>query len=224
MWNDDDRTGVIHPGCPSPLPPVARAGASETGRTGAQRLPALDPVKLPMNRYVARSGWWSETLDAPDCHHLYAAEGWLELGNSAEANAALELISPENRVHPEVLELHWRIYRRDGAWDACRDVSTILTELAPRQPLSWVLHAQGFHRAGRTREAYEVLRSMAGWFPDDYAVTYDLACYAAALGRHREALNWLDKAIALSEFQVPSLSSLRGVYFREIWDTIRCGR
>jgi len=39
--------------------------------------------------------------DAP----FKAAQGWLELGNLAEASAELERLEPQLRTHPDVLEL-----------------------------------------------------------------------------------------------------------------------
>jgi hypothetical protein len=44
-------------------------------------------------------------LEPPDSLHLEAAEGWLELGNHLEANEELENITPQMRVHPDVLEM-----------------------------------------------------------------------------------------------------------------------
>src|SRR5690349_10510510 len=49
-------------------------------------------------------------LEPPDSHHLAAAQGWLELGNHAEANNELERISPTLRAHPDALEVSWQIY------------------------------------------------------------------------------------------------------------------
>ena len=51
-------------------------------------------------------------LEAPDSHHLRAAQGWLELGDWQSANAELENISPQVRVHPDVLEIRWHIYAK----------------------------------------------------------------------------------------------------------------
>jgi hypothetical protein len=42
-------------------------------------------------------------LESPDSHHLQAAVGCLELGNWSEANEELENITPQMRVHPDVL-------------------------------------------------------------------------------------------------------------------------
>ena len=48
-------------------------------------------------------------LKPPDSIHLKAAEGWLVLGNHVEPNEELENITPQFRVHPDVLEIRWQI-------------------------------------------------------------------------------------------------------------------
>ena len=60
-------------------------------------------------------------LSPPDSHHLHAAQGWVELGNHAEANEELEQIAPQLRAHPDVLEVRWHIYSHVNKWDACVD-------------------------------------------------------------------------------------------------------
>jgi hypothetical protein len=67
-------------------------------------------------------------LDPPDSHYLNAAEGWLKLGDHLEANEELEPIAPENRAHPDVLQLRWQIYARENRWQACLDIATALTK------------------------------------------------------------------------------------------------
>jgi hypothetical protein len=49
-----------------------------------------------------------KSLRPPDSHHLQAAEGWIGLGNYAEANDELEQIAAANRAHPDVLQFRGR--------------------------------------------------------------------------------------------------------------------
>ena len=48
-------------------------------------------------------------LEMPDRFHLEAAEGWIGLGDYGSADDELEQISPATRLHPDVLQLRWRI-------------------------------------------------------------------------------------------------------------------
>jgi hypothetical protein len=60
-------------------------------------------------------------FEPPDTFHLEAAHGWLELGNHIEADKELDRITPQLRVHPDVLDIRWQIDARAKKWDACVD-------------------------------------------------------------------------------------------------------
>jgi hypothetical protein len=49
----------------------------------------------------------------PPRHYLNAAIGWLGPGRRDDAEAELELISPKNQRHPDVLEARWAIYAEE---------------------------------------------------------------------------------------------------------------
>jgi hypothetical protein len=54
-------------------------------------------------------------MESDDQEHFDAAEGWLELGNLAEAEAALNRLSPGIREQPAVLEMRFHICaQREG--------------------------------------------------------------------------------------------------------------
>ena len=74
-------------------------------------------------------------LEPPDSLHLEAAEGWLELGNHVEANEELEKITPQLRVHPDVLELRWQIHAAANQWEAALNIAAALVQLAPDDPV-----------------------------------------------------------------------------------------
>ena len=134
----------------------------------------------------------------PDCFHLAAAEGWLELGNPREAQSELERIIPSLQKHPLVLELRWKIHAQAAQWEeavaAARDLAHHLPKAAP----GWIHWAYSLHELKQTREAREVLRPVAEQFPDNFIIPYNLACYACQLGNEKEALQWLTKAVALA--------------------------
>jgi hypothetical protein len=70
-------------------------------------------------------------VEPPDMHHLLAASGWLDLGNTSEANEELERITPRLRAHPDVLEVRCEVYAVAKNWDACADIANAVVELAP---------------------------------------------------------------------------------------------
>ena len=137
-------------------------------------------------------------LEPPDSIHLNAAEGWLELGNRVEAFEELEQITPQLRVHPDVLEVRWQIYAKEKKWDACVDIARAITKLAPSRPFGWIHLSFALHEQKKTQEAWDNLVGVAQRFPDEHLIPYNLACYAAQLGHLQEARDLLKKAFRQS--------------------------
>lgn len=73
-------------------------------------------------------------LPHPDNQHLEAAEGWLELGNWKEANEELELITPQLRAHPFVLEMRYKIYVAAKKWEMAVEIARGMSDLLPDNP------------------------------------------------------------------------------------------
>jgi predicted Zn-dependent protease len=103
-------------------------------------------------------------LEAPDSIHLQAAEGWVGLGNYADANDELEQIAAANRAHPDVLQIRWRIYADARKWDACLDIATTLTAMTPERRFGWIHRAHALDKLGRTLEAKDLLLAANGKF------------------------------------------------------------
>jgi tetratricopeptide (TPR) repeat protein len=138
-------------------------------------------------------------LEPPDSHHLKSAQGWLELGNHLEANEELENITSEKRVHPDVLEVRWRIFAKVGKWDACVDIASAIIKLAPDRSDGWIHRSFALHELKHTQDAFDKLLPAAEKFLRVWTIPYNLACYCAQLGRLDESQAWLKKAIAIGE-------------------------
>lgn len=154
----------------------------------------------------------------PDNHHLDEAQGWLGLGDWASANEALDRIQSALCAHPAVLEVRVQVYEAAGQWAAAAEVSRALTAISPELPFGWVHWAHSLYSLKQVKEAREVLLSVKDRFPRDYLIHYSLACCACRLENFTEALQWLEKAIALAEngdvrqmvFDNPDLKPLWG--------------
>jgi hypothetical protein len=120
-------------------------------------------------------------LEPPDSHHLSAAEGWLELGNPAEAAVELAAIAPNSAVHPAVLELNWQIQARGGKWETCLELASRLVRLYPGLPTGWVHRSYTLHELKRTVEARDQLLPAMARFPNEVVLAYNLACYECCL-------------------------------------------
>ena len=135
-------------------------------------------------------------LDPPDSHFLNAAQGWIELQDSAAAEQELEKLTPEARVHPLFLLVRWELYANARRWEAAHTVGDYLVENFPDEPIGWLQRSYALHAMGRTPEAFQQLLPAAGKFEKVSTMSYHLACYACSLGHVQEAWLWLDKAIA----------------------------
>jgi tetratricopeptide (TPR) repeat protein len=140
-----------------------------------------------------------QKLAPPDSHFLSAAIGWLELGNIQEAREELNHISAPHRDHPDVLEIYWLIASNGNCWEECCAVARSLIRVAPKRASGWIHLSYALHEMKRSQEAYDNLVSVAGKYPRNHLIRYNLACYACQLGREDEALKWLKKAMALGD-------------------------
>jgi Flp pilus assembly protein TadD len=135
-------------------------------------------------------------LEPPDSHHLSAAEGWLELGNAAEAAAELAGIAPVHAGHPAVLELSWQLHARAREWEACLELASRLVRLHPGLAVGWVHRSYTLHELKRTAEARDQLLPALAKFPNEVVLAYNLACYECCLGNLPGAREWLRKTFA----------------------------
>ena len=138
-------------------------------------------------------------LQPPDCFHLEAAQGWLELGNMAEANNELDNITAGLRAHPHVLNVRWEIYAAAKKWEAALDIAAAIIRLAPEEPLGWVNRSFCLHEMERTAEARDNLLRVVDKFPGDAIMRYNLACYECQLGRIDQARRWLEKSFEIGD-------------------------
>lgn len=135
-------------------------------------------------------------LPASDVQFLLAATGWIELDLPAEADGELNRIAARHQQHPEVLEVRWQACAAQAQWDRAVTIAATLVAVAPERDLGWIHRAYALRRAsdGGLTKAWEVLRPAFDKFPTNALIPYNLACYAAQLGRLPEAWEWLAKA------------------------------
>lgn len=164
-----------------------------------------------------------ERLKPPDLHYLSAAVGWLELGCLADAQAELELVSPEHLRHPDVLEVKWLILAKEQQWAAASDVAHKLILEAPERASGWLHQAYAVRRApeGGLAKAREALLPAAEKFPEEPIVFYNLSCYACQLGQLEEARRWFDKALVSGDKPRLKLMALDDPDLELLWEEIR---
>jgi len=160
-------------------------------------------------------------LEPPDTHFLSAAEGWLMLGAPHEARRELGRIRLENRRHPEVQQVRWRIWAAAHKWRACMLLAQSLLIEEPENPFGWVHRSFALHEMRRTQEAYDQLLPAVQQFADDFIIPYNLACYACQMGRLAEAWSWYQRARGLADARMIQSMALEDKDLQSIWDKIR---
>ena len=174
---------------------------------------------MPASRFSIRV----RKLVPPDSHHLEAATGWLGLGLCADARAELKAISPRQQNHPDVLEVRWEIFARENNWSDAAQVAGQLVACAPERASGWLYQAYAVRRApdGGLPQAREVLQTAAKMFPEEPTVFYNLACYACQLEQIDEAVQWLERAVAIGGKEQIKRMALADDDLKPLWPEIR---
>jgi tetratricopeptide (TPR) repeat protein len=138
-------------------------------------------------------------LQPPAEFHVKAAQGWLELGNAAEAMAELRQVPPGMQEHPRVIHEWWQVHGHLGDYPKCLELARHMIQVAPHLSWGWFMQSWTLFCQGKPEVAYESLLPSADRFPKDKLVRYELACYACKLGRIPEAKKWLSQAAEVSD-------------------------
>ena len=162
-------------------------------------------------------------LQPPASFHLQAAQGWLELGNPAEAVKELEKISPELLAHPDVLHVSWEIQAATRDWEGAVETAARLIQVDPESPVGWVHRSYSLHELKRTEEARESLLRVVDKFPQDATMRYNIACYECRLGRLDKAREWLRKAFALRGGRILKLAAHEDPDLKPLWSDLKDG-
>ena len=139
-------------------------------------------------------------LRQADIFHLNAAQGWLGLGDWNSANDELENIVPLCRAHPAVLAVRYEIYIMAKRWDGAAEIAGTLVRILPEQPASWICWAYSTRRktGGGIPQAKEILVEAKSRFPNEYLISFNIACYECQLGNLQIAKQKLKEAIDLA--------------------------
>jgi predicted Zn-dependent protease len=130
-------------------------------------------------------------------HAVRAAFGWLNLGNPTEARAELTTLPASLAGHRDVLACRLAIATHEHTWTEARDGAEQLVMLEPSES-QWVISLAYATRRCQSLDAAEaILRAARPRFPEEAILPYNLACYAAQLGRLAEARHLLAEATAL---------------------------
>ncbi len=97
--------------------------------------------------------------------------------------------------------MRWQITAALRNWDMALEIAEILVKVAPEKATGWLHRAYALRRVkgGGLEKAWEALRPVYEQFRNVSIVPYNLACYAAQMGRAEEAWEWFEKSIKVAE-------------------------
>jgi tetratricopeptide (TPR) repeat protein len=158
-------------------------------------------------------------LSLQDHRFLYAAEGWVGLGDHLSANEEIEQIAQQFSAEPRVLEVRLQICWAARKWEACVEIAGALVRLKPGNDYGWIGRSFALHELKRTEEAYDLLLPAKEKFPKNWTIPYNLACYSAQLNRLDEAQIWFKKAMAINE-RIVKYEAIDDPDLRPLWDSM----
>lgn len=137
-----------------------------------------------------------DKLSHPDKLHLDAADGWLLLDRPDYALEEFDRLSESCRQDAKVLERKWQTLAMTKDWTAACETAQRLIELHPDRSFGWIHRAYALRRmpGGGLEQAWDALLPVAPKFPKEFLIPYNLACYAACMGRLEAAWDWLQCA------------------------------
>lgn len=130
---------------------------------------------------------------------LLAAQGYCELGMSAEALAEIESVPEELRDHPAVLELRLVILMQAKRWKTALAAGRELTKIEPDKNIGYIHSAFCLHELGNTEAARQMLLAGPETLHAEPVFHYNLACYECMLGHLDLARVHLDKSFELDK-------------------------
>ncbi len=128
---------------------------------------------------------------------ILAAQGYVELGLHAEAQAELTHLPSEAYSRVDVIELRVLCLMGDQQWAEALALTYRLCELESGEPGGFIHAAYCLHELGRTQEALDLLARGPAALRTKPVYYYNLGCYLACLGEDEKALRLLQQSFEM---------------------------
>jgi tetratricopeptide (TPR) repeat protein len=164
-----------------------------------------------------------KALEPPHTHSVSAAEGWLGLGDLAEARAELERMGDSLQNHPDVLRVRWAIAAEECDWPAALRIARTLVRTTPESSFGWLHQAYALRRVpeGGIQAAWDSLLPALKTFPKIAIIPYNLACYACQLQQLDRARELLQRALATGNRNHIKQIAIEDSDLKPLWAEIR---
>jgi hypothetical protein len=176
------------------------------------------PILIDIAFIMARM----KKIGPPHSHILAAAEGWIGLGNVAEAKAEFLRLPDRIQRHPDALEVLWAIAALEEKWSAALDIARLHMSIAPKSLYGWIYQAYSLRRVedGGLQAAWDALFPCMEKFPKNAVIPYNLACYACQLKQPAKARILLTRAMALGSRNEIKRMALNDSDLQPLWAEI----
>ncbi len=160
-------------------------------------------------------------LSQRDLNIVRAVDGWLRLGDAAEAERELTGLPAESVDEPPVLQARWRLACLKEQWEKCESIARRLTALEPGARFGWLHLADAYLRMGQPERAFLTLREVLERFDPNPTLPFHMARYASAMGDAEEGFRWFRVAMRLAEKMADPQALLRRARADELLAPIR---
>jgi tetratricopeptide (TPR) repeat protein len=122
----------------------------------------------------------------------------------------------------KTLFVRYDIYSKGGKWDGAVEIANTLTKLLPGNPAGWIDLAYATRRktGGGIPQAREILTEAKAKFPNEYLISFNLACYECQLGNLQAAKQRLKEAIDLAGKNDIRMRALNDPDLEPLWNEI----
>ena len=130
-------------------------------------------------------------------NHAEIARGFFELGMIEDAFAELENLGEEAADMMEVIRLKADMLIEQKRWNEAFQMSQRLCESEPRGVQGYIHAAYCLHEMERTSDACDLLLAGPLHLREEPIWLYNLGCYHTVIGKHEEAVDYLEKSFLL---------------------------
>jgi Flp pilus assembly protein TadD len=127
----------------------------------------------------------------------HQAEGYLELGMSQQALDVLHRLGDDGDADLHALYLQGEALRGLGRYAEALAALGRVTKAEPENVHAWLAVGWCHKRTGRLDLAIDALEAARAADPEEPLIHYNLACYWTLAGGKRQALGYLERALAL---------------------------
>ena len=139
------------------------------------------------------------TMRLPDEYmwRIQKSDGYMDLKMLDRAREELARVPAPYTESLAYRQTRVRLALEDQDWATAAEIAGNMREAEPDHVSHWIQLAFATRRLKDIDAARGILLNAVRQFPDEPIIHFNLACYECQLGRHTEAMHYLEKAFKL---------------------------